>query len=106
MILMLSVLVGFLNGALVTWLKIDSFIATMGVGTLLYGISNWYSNGEQIVGMSLSDSFTNMTGIFHGLPLPALYVGCRSPSSFGSSWSGCRSAGTSMSSAPMSGRPS
>jgi ribose transport system permease protein len=30
MILMLSVLVGFLNGALVTWLKIDSFIATMG----------------------------------------------------------------------------
>jgi len=75
MILMLSVLVGFLNGALVTWLKIDSFIATMGVGTLLYGISNWYSNGEQIVGMSLSDSFTNMTGIVHGLPLPALYVG-------------------------------
>jgi ribose transport system permease protein len=75
MILTLSVLVGFLNGALVTWLKIDSFIATMGVGTLLYGISNWYSNGEQIVGMSLSDSFTNMTGIFHGLPLPALYVG-------------------------------
>jgi ribose transport system permease protein len=75
LILALALVVGFLNGALVTWLKIDSFIATLGVGTLLYGISNWYSNGEQIVGMSLSNSFTNMTGIFHGLPLPALYVG-------------------------------
>lgn len=74
LILVLSLVVGFLNGALVTWFKIDSFIATMGIGTLLYGISNWYSNGEQIVGMSLSDSFTNMTGIVHGLPLPALYV--------------------------------
>jgi ribose transport system permease protein len=75
LILALSLLFGFLNGALVTWLRIDSFIATMGVGTLLYGITNWYSNGEQIVGMSLSNSFTDMTGILHGLPLPALYVG-------------------------------
>lgn len=74
-ILVLSLVVGFVNGALVTWFKIDSFIATMGTGTMLYGLSNWYSNGEQIVGMSLPHSFTGLSSIYHGLPLPALYVG-------------------------------
>lgn len=75
LILMLSLVVGFVNGALVTWFKIDSFIATMGTGTILYGFSNWYSNGEQIVGMSLPRSFTNLSSIYHGMPLPAIYVG-------------------------------
>jgi len=75
LILVLSLAVGFVNGALVTWFKIDSFIATMGTGTMLYGLSNWYSNGEQIVGMSLPHSFTGLSSIYHGLPLPALYVG-------------------------------
>ncbi len=74
LILVASLVVGFVNGALVTWLNIDSFIATMGTGTLLYGISNWYSNGEQIVGINLSDSFTSFTEIYHGVPLPAVYV--------------------------------
>lgn len=75
LILVLSLAAGFMNGALVTWFKIDSFIATMGTGTMLYGFSNWYSNGEQIVGMSLPHSFTGLSMIYHGLPLPALYVG-------------------------------
>lgn len=75
LILVLSLAAGFVNGALVTWFKIDSFIATMGTGTMLYGFSNWYSNGEQIVGMSLPRSFTGLSMIYHGLPLPALYVG-------------------------------
>ncbi len=75
LILVLSLVVGFVNGALVTRFKIDSFIATMGTGTMLYGFSNWYSNGEQIVGMSLPRSFTNLSSIYHGIPLPAIYVG-------------------------------
>ncbi len=74
LILMLSLLIGGMNGILVTRFKIDSFIATMGTGTLLYGISNWYSNGEQIVGMNLPDIFIDMTQVVHGMPLPALYV--------------------------------
>lgn len=74
LILALSLVVGTVNGILVTRLRIDSFIATMGTGTLLYGIANWYSNGEQIVGMNLPDAFTNMTQIVHGVPLPAIYV--------------------------------
>ncbi len=75
LVLLLALAIGFVNGALVTWLRIDSFIATMGTGTLLYGISNWYSNGEQISGMGLPDSFTNLSQIWHGVPLPAVCVG-------------------------------
>jgi ribose transport system permease protein len=74
LILVASLVVGFVNGVLVTWFNIDSFIATMGTGTLLYGISNWYSNGEQIVGINLPDSFTSFTEIYQGVPLPAVYV--------------------------------
>jgi ribose transport system permease protein len=74
LILTLSLLIGYMNGILVTRFKIDSFIATMGTGTLLYGIANWYSNGEQIVGINLSEIFTDMTQVLHGIPLPALYV--------------------------------
>jgi ribose transport system permease protein len=74
LILVASLLVGFVNGLLVTFFRIDSFIATMGTGTLLYGVTNWYTNGEQIPGMSLPDSFTGLTQIFHGVPLPAVYV--------------------------------
>lgn len=73
-ILVIGALVGAVNGVLVTRFRIDSFIATMGVGTLLYGISNWYSGGQQIVGSDLPDSFTNLTSIYHYIPLPALYV--------------------------------
>ena len=74
LILTLSLLIGYMNGILVTRFKIDSFSATMGTGTLLYGIANWYSNGEQIVGINLSEIFTDMTQVLHGIPLPALYV--------------------------------
>ena len=74
LILLASLVTGLLNGLLVTYFRIDSFIATMGTGTLLYGVTNWYTNGEQIVGMNLPDSFTNLTQIVHGIPLPALYV--------------------------------
>ncbi len=61
LILLASLVVGFVNGLLVTFFRINSFIATMGTGTLLYGVTNWYTNGEQIVGMSLPDSFTGLT---------------------------------------------
>lgn len=73
-VLLIGLLVGIINGILVTRFKIDSFIATMGVGTLLYGVSNWYTGGQQIVAMSLPASFTNLVSVVWGVPLPALYV--------------------------------
>jgi len=69
-----GVVAGLVNGLLVTVLRIDSFIATMGTGTLLYGITNWYTGGEQIVGMSLAPGFTGLSQVVDGVPLPAIYV--------------------------------
>jgi ribose transport system permease protein len=74
LILLASLVAGFVNSLLVTFFRIDSFIATMGTGMLLYGVTNWYMNGEQIVGMSLPDSFTSLTQIVRGAPLPTVHV--------------------------------
>jgi ribose transport system permease protein len=73
-VIVIGALVGLINGLLVTVFKIDAFIATMGTGTLLYGISNWYSGGQQIVGMDLSPTFTGLVQLAGPIPLPALYV--------------------------------
>jgi len=73
-VLAIALLVGAGNGILVAKFKIDSFIATMGVGTLLYGVSNWYSGGEQITGANLPSAFTGLTGIYSHVPLPAVFV--------------------------------
>ncbi len=73
-VLGIALLVGLVNGILVTRFGIDSFIATMGVGTLLYGVANWYSNGQQIVAPNLPDSFVNLTEIAWHVPMPAVYV--------------------------------
>ena len=66
--------IGFLNGVLVRTAKIDSFIATLGVGTVAYGISGWYTGGEQIIG-DVPHGFVLLdhTRIL-GVPLPALLV--------------------------------
>ena len=74
LVLFAGVLIGLINGLLVQVAKIDSFIATLGIGTVIYGIANWYTNGQQIVG-NLPDGFiaiSNTTVL--GVPLPAIYV--------------------------------
>ncbi len=73
LVLVLGGLVGLFNGVLVTMIGIDSFIATLGTGTLLYGFNEWYTGGQQVVA-SLPDSFTDLSGVIFGIPLPALYV--------------------------------
>ncbi len=73
LVLLLGGLVGLFNGVLVTMIGIDSFIATLGTGTLLYGFNEWYTGGQQVVA-ALPDSFTDLSGVIVGVPLPALYV--------------------------------
>jgi ribose transport system permease protein len=67
-------LIGLINGLLVEVAQIDSFIATLGIGTILYALALWHTDGRQIVG-SLSPGFLaiNSTAIF-GIPIPAIYV--------------------------------
>jgi ribose transport system permease protein len=69
-ILLLGAVIGFLNGMLVEVAKIDSFIATLGTGTVLYAIALAHTGGRQMVG-ELPKGFLNINGIFlTGLKLP------------------------------------
>ncbi|MEH6523529.1 ABC transporter permease [Sulfitobacter sp.] len=67
-------LLGLLNGLLVEVAKIDSFIATLGTGTVIYALALWYTGGRQVLG-ALPEAFTAIytTNIF-GLPIAAFYV--------------------------------
>lgn len=73
-VLLLGAITGFLNGLLVEVAKIDSFIATLGTGTVLYALALWHTGGRQMVGL-LPDGFyaLNTTFIF-GLPITAYYL--------------------------------
>ncbi|UZD91293.1 ABC transporter permease [Cognatishimia activa] len=73
-VLILGLFTGFLNGLLVEVAQIDSFIATLGTGTVLYALALWHTGGRQMVG-ALPDSFYAINGTFvFGLPITGYYV--------------------------------
>ncbi len=75
MILAMGIVVGVINGLLVTRIGINSFIATLGTGSALLGALQWYSEGRQVVG-AMSPSFIALGGRLSGtgIPLAAIYV--------------------------------
>ncbi|MCX4594582.1 ABC transporter permease [Streptomyces sp. NBC_01549] len=69
--------VGILNGVIVEFGRIDSFIATLGTGSMLYAVTGWITDGARIVPgpQGLPTAFTDLyDSTFLGLPLPAFYV--------------------------------
>lgn len=73
-VLILGIITGALNGLLVEVARIDSFIATLGTGTILYALALWHTGGRQMVGQ-LPDAFYAINGTFiFGLPITAFYV--------------------------------
>jgi ribose transport system permease protein len=73
-VLLLGALTGFFNGLLVEVAKIDSFIATLGTGTILYALALWHTGGRQVVGV-LPEGFYGLSGTFVlGLPITGFYV--------------------------------
>lgn len=69
-----SALIGLINGFLVVKVGLDSFIATLGVGTILVGITEMATNAETITG-ELPASFVNFgREEVLGVPLPFVYV--------------------------------
>ena len=74
MVLVLGAVVGLLNGVLVEVARIDSFIATLGTGTVLYAIALWHTGGRQVVA-KLPQGFLalNNTQLF-GVPITGFYV--------------------------------
>ncbi len=74
LVLLLGAFVGFLNGLLVEVARIDSFIATLGTGTILYALALWHTGGRQMVGV-LPEGFYAINGTFvFGLPITAYYL--------------------------------
>lgn len=73
-VLVVGALIGLINGVLVAFAKINSLIATLGAGTVVFGISNWYTGGAQVQG-PLPEGFTSIatTKVF-ALPMPFLYL--------------------------------
>jgi ribose transport system permease protein len=72
-VVLMGAFVGLLNGLLVTRIKIDSFIATLGTGTVLYGLNAWYTGGQQVLG-DLPPAFLAISGSIGKVPAPAIYV--------------------------------
>ncbi|HUH84651.1 MAG TPA: ABC transporter permease [Stellaceae bacterium] len=65
---------GLINGLLVEVAQIDSFIATLGTGTILYALALWHTDGRQVMGV-LSPGFIDVNGLsILGMPIPAVYV--------------------------------
>ncbi|MEX0309963.1 MAG: ABC transporter permease, partial [Tateyamaria sp.] len=74
LVLFLGAFTGFLNGLLVEVAKIDSFIATLGTGTVLYALALWHTGGRQMVGV-LPDGFYGLSTTFvFGLPITGYYL--------------------------------
>ncbi len=61
--------IGFVNGVIVTQLRVDAFIATLAMGTILVGINFWY-NGGVTIAVGVPDDFKNLGQLtFLALPL-------------------------------------
>ena len=65
---------GLVNGILVEVAQIDSFIATLGTGTILYALALWHTDGRQVIG-DLPQGFINVNGwSVLTIPMPAVYA--------------------------------
>ncbi|KGM35355.1 ABC transporter permease [Inquilinus limosus] len=79
-VLALGALIGLINGLIVTKIKVNSVIATLGVGTILTGLSFAYSAGVPIVS-GVPDAFLELSlgrwlfGIPNNIVVMALVLG-------------------------------
>lgn len=67
--LLAGALIGLLNGLLVVKVRIDSFIATLGMSSILLALISWVSSSQQILGLPEGFGKIGTTEIF-GLTLP------------------------------------
>jgi len=73
-VLAAGALVGLVNGVLVAKVKLNSFVATLGVGILVLGLTQWLTKDVTIAG-ALPVRFTDLgRNAILGLPLPFVYV--------------------------------
>ncbi|MGP3965491.1 ABC transporter permease [Nonomuraea sp. 3N208] len=72
-----GIAVGVINGFLVEFARIDSFIATLGTGSILYAVTGWVTGGARIFAgpQGLPPGLTELyESTFLNLPIAAFYV--------------------------------
>jgi ribose transport system permease protein len=74
LVLIMGSLYGFFNGTLVTRVGIHAFIATLGSGTILYGIGFWITGGAQVLGKDLPEGFLTLGLYLSGFPVSLFFV--------------------------------
>jgi ribose transport system permease protein len=73
-VVLCGAVIGLVNGLLVEVAQIDSFIATLGTGTILYAMALWYTGGQQVVG-DLPHGFLALSATWvFGLPISTFYM--------------------------------
>ncbi len=75
-VLLLGALIGVVNGLIVTKLRVNSVIATLGVGTIIVGLAFAYSAGAPIAA-GVPDEFLNLAlgRWLFGIPNPIIVMG-------------------------------
>jgi ribose transport system permease protein len=72
--------VGAVNGFLIVYVRVNTIVVTLGMGTLLLGVSLWMSNLNSIGGLSRFEPIANTrvlglnVSFFYGLALVALFA--------------------------------
>jgi ribose transport system permease protein len=70
-----GVVVGMLNGLLVTQLGVNALIATLGTGTVVVGLNYAYTNGVPITLPPMRAGFLDLAlGKFAGIPNPIIFM--------------------------------
>jgi ribose transport system permease protein len=72
-VLLIGLLIGTINGALVTLLAIDSFIVTLGSATVIQGVVLWISGSNTVSGVSDTLIDLTITNRFLGISLVFWY---------------------------------
>jgi ribose transport system permease protein len=67
--LLVGALVGLVSGVIITKVKIDSFIATLGMSSILSAVIAWLSDSQQILGLGETFSKLALTQVL-GITLP------------------------------------
>lgn len=72
-VLAMGLIVGAVNAYLVAYVRIHAFIATLGTGSILIGLLQWYTQGRQVVGQ-LPDAFIAIAARIPGTPIPMALI--------------------------------
>lgn len=73
-VVLCALVFGIINGLLVEIARIDSFIATLGTGTILYALALWHTGGRQVIG-ELDPHFVGIAMLeISNVPILAVYV--------------------------------